>query len=666
MPHPQAASPTLFPGFALALTIAPAPTLARALTLALTIALARQVGSALGVALLRRLHLHHDSLVALPDAAALRSRGGGEVTFLAAAVHSRRVAAERLALGHLFFMLLCAPSAQAVKGDCGVGDSNGSGGAGDGNGGGGGGGEGGEATGVGDGRRRGCGPAACPNLRSGLSLLEALHAALLAPPRGLPPGCRPLLRWGRGSNPDPIPDPEPNPESNSSPSPVPTTFHHTTPIPHPRPVSRRLFRAAAMPWLEWLGRVTFLGDTHDAHGEFCAHQSRHAGAASGVHRCTAAGPGAPGAAEAMGAPGAQDASPKGGVPVTARMPAFVSSALGAAVDESVASVRLLRASAFFDLGAPDEAEADAEEEAEEEAEAEEAEEGKGAEGEGGGGWAREAAAAAGWTPRAVLVPRTPALLLAPDTPAAALWLPTTPRPRPAAAAAAAAATTSAVAAVEASASTGASRDPPERPPRLELAFSAAARRRVEAYWAAAWALQWARLGRKRAARLRAEERQQHAALARGAARQRKERDRQSRADAAATARRAAAVAARAAVRSGLDAQISERQIERQRAAEAEAEAWRAAAEAGEEVGALRRKAREALLERYAARDAPLENRLRLARWQLVRSERSTHSPFARHALSSLSAGALGWLSTSIANTPTTHRATPSWPCYPMM
>ena len=290
-----------------------------------------------------------------------------------------------------------------------------------------------------------------------------------------------------------------------------------------------------------------------------------------------------------------------------------------------------------------------------------AEEAKGAEGEGGGGWPREAAAAAGWTPRAVVAPRTPALLPAPVTPAAALWRSTTPRPRPAAAAAAAAATISAVAAVAASASTGASRDPPERPPRLELAFSAAARRRVEAYWAAAWALQWARLGRKRAARLRAEERRQHAALARGAARQRKESDQQSRADAAATARRAAVVAARAAMRSGLDAQISERHIERQRAAKAEvvAEAWRAAAEEGEEVGALRRKAREALLERYAASDAPLENRLRLARWQLVRSEHSTYSPFARHALSSLSADALGWLSTSIANTPTYRgRATP--------
>ena len=237
-----------------------------------------------------------------------------------------------------------------------------------------------------------------------------------------------------------------------------------------------------MPWLEWLGRATFLADTHDAHGEFCAHQSRHAGTAGGVHRCTVGGPGA---AEAVGAQGAPGASPKGGVSVTARMPAFVSSALGAAVDETVASVRLLRASAFFDLGAPDEAEEEA------------------------------------------VAPRTPALLLAPVTPAAALS--TIPRLRPAAAAAAATATTSAVAAVAASASTGASRDPPERPPRLELAFSAAARRRVEAYWAAAWALQWARLGRKRAARLRAEERQQHDALARGAARQAAKRGRQSRA-----------------------------------------------------------------------------------------------------------------------------------------
>ena len=112
------------------------------------------------------------------------------------------------------------------------------------------------------------------------------------------------------------------------------------------------------------------------------------------------------------------------------------------------------------------------------------------------------------------------------------------------------------------------------------------------------------------------------------------------------------------MRSGLDAQISERQIERQRAAEAEVEALRAEAEAGEEVGALRRKAREALLERYAERDAPLESRLRLARWQLVRSELSSHSPFARHALSSLSADALGWLSSSIANIPTPRRATP--------
>lgn len=385
-------------------------------------------------------------------------------------------------------------------------------------------------------------------------------------------------------------------------------------------MSRHLFRAAAMPWLEWLGRVTFLGDTHDAHAEFCTHQSRHADTVGGVHPCTA------GTAEAMRVQGAPGASAMGGVAVRARMPAFVPSALGAAVDESVASVRLLRASAFFDLGAPDVAEEEAAEESEEAAEAEEAEEGERAEGEGGGGWAREAAAA-GWTPRAVVVPRTPALLAAPVTPAAALWLSTSPRPRPPAAAAAAAA----------SASAGASRDPPERPPRLELAFSAAARRRVEAYWAAAWALQWARLGRKRAARLRAEERQQHAALARGAARQRKERGRQSRADAAATARRAGVVAARAAVRSGLDEQLSERQVERQRAAEAEAEARRAATEADEEVGVLRRKAREALLEKYAARDAPLENRLRLARWQLVRSEHSTYSPFARLSLSSFSA-----------------------------
>ena len=388
---------------------------------------------------------------------------------------------------------------------------------------------------------------------------------------------------------------------------------------NPRPVSRHLFRAAAMPWLEWLGRATFLGDTHDAHGEFCSHQSRDADTVGGVHPCTA------GAAEAMRVQGAPGASPKGGVSVRARMPAFVPSALGAAVDESVASVRLLRASAFFDLGAPDVAE-EAAEESEEAAEAEEAEEGQGAEGEGGGGWAREAAAA-GSTPRAVVAPRTPALLPAPVTPAAALWLSASPRPRPPAAAAAAAA----------SASAGASRDPPERPPRLELAFSAAARRRVEAYWAAAWALQWARLGRKRAARLRAEERQQQAALARGAARQRKARGRQSMADAAATARRAGVAAARAAVRSGLDEQLSERQVERQRAAEAEAEARRAAAEADEDVGVLRRKAREALLEKYAARDAPLENRLRLARWQLVRSEHCTYSPFARLSLSSLSA-----------------------------
>ena len=189
------------PGSALARTIAPAaliPAHAPTRALALTIAPARQVGCALGVALLRRLRLHHDSLVALPDAAALRSRGGGEVTFLAAAVHARRVAAERLALGHLFFMLLCAPAAEAAKGDCGGGDSNG---------GGGGGGEDGEAREVGDGRRRGCGPAACPNLRSGLSLLEALHAALLAPPRGLPPGCRPLLRWGARLRTRPYPRP---------------------------------------------------------------------------------------------------------------------------------------------------------------------------------------------------------------------------------------------------------------------------------------------------------------------------------------------------------------------------------------------------------------------------------------------------------------------------
>ena len=421
----------------------------------------------------------------------------------------------------------------------------------------------------------------------------------------------------------------------SSPSPVPTIFHHPTPTLHPRPVSRRLFRAAAAPWLEWLGGATFLGDTHDAHGEFCAHQSRHADAAGEVHRCTAgasAAPAAPAApaGEAVGAPGAS---------VTARMPVFVSSALGAAVDESVASVRLLRASAFFDLGAPEEAE-----EQEEEAETEEAEEAKGAEGEGRGGWAREAVAAAGWTPRATVAPCMPALPLAPVTPAAALWCSTTPRPRPSAAAtaAAAAATTSTVAAVAASASKGASRDPPDRPPRLELAFSAAALRRVTAYWVAGWALQWARLGRKRAAQLHAEERRQHAALAWGAARQRKERGRQSRADAAAATRRAAAAAARAAVRAGLDAQISERQIERQFAAEAVAEAWRAAAEEGEEVGTLRRKAREALLERYAARDAPLENRLRLAIWQLVRSEHSTYSPFARHAaLSSLSVDTFG-------------------------
>ena len=375
-----------------------------------------------------------------------------------------------------------------------------------------------------------------------------------------------------------------------------------------------------MPWLEWLGRVTFLGDTHDAHDEFCTHQSRHADTVGGAHPSTA------GTADAMRVQGAPGASPKGGVSVRARMPAFVPSALGAAVDESVASVRLLRASAFFDLGAPDVAEEEAAEKSEEAAEAEEAEEGEGAAGEGGGGWAREAAA--GWTPRAVVAPRTPALLPAPVTPAAALWLSASPRPRPPAAAAAAAA----------SASASASRDPPERPPRLELAFSAAARRRVEAYWAAAWALQWARLGRKRAARLRAEERQQQAALARGAARQREARGRQSRANAAAKARRAEVVAARAAVRSGLDEQISERQVERQRAAEAEAEARRAAAEADEEVGVLRRKAREALLEKYAARDAPLENRLRLARWQLVRSEHSsTDSRFARLALSSLSA-----------------------------
>ena len=163
------------------------------------------MSSALGVALQRRLRLHHDSLMALPDAAALRSRGGGEVTFLAAAVHSRRVAAERLALGRLFFVLLCAPAVEAAEGDCGVGgvggggiDGGGGGGV-DGGGAGagaGGGGEGEGARGGGDGRRRGCGPAACPNLRSGLSLLEALHAALLAPPCGLPPGCQPLLRRG--------------------------------------------------------------------------------------------------------------------------------------------------------------------------------------------------------------------------------------------------------------------------------------------------------------------------------------------------------------------------------------------------------------------------------------------------------------------------------------
>ena len=121
-----------------------------------------------------------------------------------------------------------------------------------------------------------------------------------------------------------------------------------------------------MPWLEWLGRATFLGDTHDAHGEFCSHQSRHADTVGGVHPCTA------GAAEAMRVQGAPGASPKGGVSVRARMPAFVPSALGAAVDESVASVRLLRASAFFDLGAPDVAEEAAAEESEEAAEAEEA------------------------------------------------------------------------------------------------------------------------------------------------------------------------------------------------------------------------------------------------------------------------------------------------------
>ena len=171
-------------------------------------------------ALLQQLRLHHDNLVALPDAAALRSRGGGEVTFLAAAVHARRVAAERLALGHLFFMLLCAPAAEAAKGDCAGGDSNG---------GGGGGGEDGEAREVGDGRRRGCGPAACPNLRSGLSLLEALHAALLAPPRGLPPGCRPLLRWGRASKPDPIPDLEPRPASSAFASRILTIPDHFPP-----------------------------------------------------------------------------------------------------------------------------------------------------------------------------------------------------------------------------------------------------------------------------------------------------------------------------------------------------------------------------------------------------------------------------------------------------
>ena len=102
-------------------------------------------------------------------------------------------------------------------------------------------------------------------------------------------------------------------------------------------------------------------------------------------------------------------------------------------------------------------------------------------------------------------------------------------------------------------------------------------------------MQWARLGRKRAARLRAEGRRQHAALARGAARQRKERGRQSRADAAAAARRAAAAAARDAVRAGLDTQISERQIERRRAAaaEAEAEAWRAEEAEGEQAGERR-------------------------------------------------------------------------------
>ena len=160
---------------------------------------------------------------------------------------------------------------------------------------------------------------------------------------------------------------------------------------------------------------------------------------------------------------------------------------------------------------------------------------------------------------------------------------------------------------------------------------------MEAYWAAAWArtVGAARAQARRAAPRRGAAAAGRAGTGRGTAAQGARQAEQGRRGGDGAA--AGVVAARAAVRSGLDEQLSERQVERQRAAEAEAEARRAAAEADEDVGVLRRKAREALLEKYAARDAPLENRLRLARWQLVRSKHCTYSPFARLSLSSLSA-----------------------------